>query len=321
MIIHNATIHSPIERFATALHIDNGVIVWMGDEDTAHMRSSAFPNASLVDVGKALVLPAFHHPFVTTQTQPSLLNQGVTAIHQVFDTPHDLVEPNNLDFTAIYHDNPTPPSIHLVRDQPEAVLQTFSTPPPTGVERAIWVSQPDEVAILQQLHDLGVRGRAYISATTTISAELLTGWQVVVIFDGPVHFRLGELTQAGIPFSIGGSASPWELITQALLTGPHPISARAAFTAMTRGAWRLTPGNSSPRGVLAVGSPADIAIWQVDALAVQAPDESRAIWSTDKKAGTPLLPALGDDETPPQLRGLIRSGEVLSDQGLGLNAS
>ncbi len=48
-------------------------------------------------------------------------------------------------------------------------------------------------------------------------------------------------------------------------------------------------------GVLAPGAAATYAVWDSDAeLVVQTPDERVAAWSTDPRAGVPVLPDLSD---------------------------
>ena len=70
-------------------------------------------------------------------------------------------------------------------------------------------------------------------------------------------------------------------------------SARAAFAAHTRGGWRAAGVDDT--GVLAPGAPATYAVWDTDAeLAVQTPDERVAAWTTDPRAGVPVLPDLSD---------------------------
>ena len=51
-------------------------------------------------------------------------------------------------------------------------------------------------------------------------------------------------------------------------------------------------------GQLAPGTPASFAVWQVDELMVQTPDNRVQSWSTDPRAGTPLLPALDTENAP-----------------------
>ncbi|HLS01577.1 MAG TPA: hypothetical protein VK054_06285, partial [Beutenbergiaceae bacterium] len=243
---------------------------------------------------------------------------GVTAAHVNAAGPEELEDyRGNVHATGIFSGRMDHPGIHLLDagENLADVVEFLSAPDTAGVERAIWIGTQDDVGILTHLNSHNVSGRVYVSVTCDLPVDQLAGWSVVVVFDGEVRLRLGELTQTGVPFSIGGLDSPWELITRALYDGPAAISARAGFNALTRGTWRLTPGMNAPRGMLTVGGVADLAVWQVDALAVQAPQTSRAQWSTDKRAGTPLLPALGSKETPPTLVGLLSEGRVVVDRG------
>lgn len=51
-------------------------------------------------------------------------------------------------------------------------------------------------------------------------------------------------------------------------------------------------------GQLAPGAPASFAVWEVEELMVQTPEAKGAAWSTDPRAGTPLLPALDTQHQP-----------------------
>lgn len=107
------------------------------------------------------------------------------------------------------------------------------------------------------------------------------------------------LLRAGVPLAFGSDApvtalDPWGSVRAAAFhrTPEHRISARAAFTAHTRGGWRAAGRDDA--GVLVPGAPAHYAVWNVDDLVVQAPDARVAGWSTDPRSGTPGLP----DVTP-----------------------
>ncbi|MGO1317396.1 MAG: hydrolase, partial [Cellulomonadaceae bacterium] len=89
-------------------------------------------------------------------------------------------------------------------------------------------------------------------------------------------------------------------------------SARAAFRAHTRGGWRLA--GEPATGELRVGSPAHLAVWRADELGVQAPGGRVAAWSTDRRAGTPLLPLLDQGAEAPRCLLTLRSGHVLHDE-------
>ncbi|MDC7122704.1 amidohydrolase [Cellulomonas fimi] len=131
---------------------------------------------------------------------------------------------------------------------------------------------------------------------------------------------LADLAGAGIPLAFGSDSpvtpvDPWAGVRAAVLhTAPEQrISARAAFRASTRGGWRLAGLDHTGAGELRVGAPAHLAVWRADHLVVQAPDGRLASWSTDARAGTPLLPYLGPDEDTPRCLRTVRDGVVLFD--------
>ncbi|MFE9558089.1 amidohydrolase [Streptomyces sp. NPDC006692] len=105
------------------------------------------------------------------------------------------------------------------------------------------------------------------------------------------------LLRAGVPLAFGSDApvtplDPWGTVRAAAFhrTLDHRISARAAFTAHTRGGWRAIGRDDA--GILVPGAPADYAVWRAEELVVQAPDDRVARWSTDPRSGTPGLPDL-----------------------------
>ncbi|MCB5910734.1 amidohydrolase [Streptomyces pinistramenti] len=105
------------------------------------------------------------------------------------------------------------------------------------------------------------------------------------------------LLKAGVPLALGSDSpvtplDPWGTLRAAVFhrTRAHGISARAAFTAHTRGGWRAIGRDDA--GVLVPGAPADYAVWRTGDLIVQAPDERVERWSTDPRSGTPGLPDL-----------------------------
>ncbi|MEW2048552.1 amidohydrolase [Streptomyces sp. NPDC005476] len=105
------------------------------------------------------------------------------------------------------------------------------------------------------------------------------------------------LLRAGVPLAFGSDSpvtplDPWGTVRAAAFhrIPAHRVSARAAFTAHTRGGWRAIGRDDA--GVLVPGAPADYAVWRTDELVVQAPDDRVARWSTDPRSGTPGLPDL-----------------------------
>ncbi|MEU0845877.1 amidohydrolase [Streptomyces sp. NPDC005962] len=105
------------------------------------------------------------------------------------------------------------------------------------------------------------------------------------------------LLRAGVPLALGSDSpvtplDPWGTVRAAAFhrTPEHRVSARAAFTAHTRGGWRAIGRDDA--GVLVPGAPADYAVWRTGELVVQVPDTRVADWSTDPRSGTPGLPDL-----------------------------
>lgn len=125
----------------------------------------------------------------------------------------------------------------------------------------------------------------------------------------------GEYYRRGLPVTLGYSqidANPWTGV-KALVNHAEPeerISARAAFTAATRGAWRALGRGGPMSGQLAPGTPATFGRWQVEALMVQGAAGTAASWSTDPRARTPLLPALEDESLPECVATTINGTQV-----------
>ncbi|PWD49711.1 hypothetical protein C8046_02320 [Serinibacter arcticus] len=106
---------------------------------------------------------------------------------------------------------------------------------------------------------------------------------------------LAARAAAGVPLALGladdAAGGPWRRVQHALAAG---LSARAAFVAHTRGAWRASSRPDGPTlGRLHVGSPATFAVWDADELVTQAADARRSAWSLDSRSGVPPLPRLG----------------------------
>ncbi|QQC88241.1 amidohydrolase [Streptomyces alfalfae] len=124
------------------------------------------------------------------------------------------------------------------------------------------------------------------------------------------------LLRAGVPLAFGSDSpvtplDPWGTVRAAAFhrTPEHRVSARAAFTAHTRGGWRAVGRDDA--GVLVPGAPADYAVWRTSDLVVQAPDDRVARWSTDPRSGTPGLPDLSPGaELPVCLRTVVAGRQV-----------
>lgn len=129
---------------------------------------------------------------------------------------------------------------------------------------------------------------------------------------------VGQFLAAGVPVVVGSDApvtsvSPWASVKACLeLSDPQArISARAAFMAHTRSGFRALGAPNPYAGQLVTGADATFAIWDAAELSVQTPDLRVSSWSTDARAGTPMLPVL-EDELPNCLR-TVRAGHVLFD--------
>lgn len=123
--------------------------------------------------------------------------------------------------------------------------------------------------------------------------------------------RLRSRIAAGVPTSLV-SAHPhdggWQTV-RAAVHEVHPdeaLSARAAFSALTRGVWRLL--GHPDRGILEIGAQATFVQWSVSELVVETPDDRITNWSTDPRAATPGLPPLGRDDALPEMRRIWRRG-------------
>ncbi|MGY5130436.1 amidohydrolase [Streptomyces nigrescens] len=157
----------------------------------------------------------------------------------------------------------------------------------------------------EMLTDHTIAGFADLALTASVQPAFDAAWGGA---EGMYAARLGvdrartlnpyaALLKAGVPLALGSDSpvtplDPWGTVRAAVFhrTRAHGISARAAFTAHTRGGWRAIGRDDA--GVLVPGAPADYAVWRTGELLVQAPDERVERWSTDPRSGTPGLPDL-----------------------------
>jgi predicted amidohydrolase YtcJ len=142
--------------------------------------------------------------------------------------------------------------------------------------------------------------------------------------------RLGEraggmnpfasMAAAGVPLALGSDSpvtpfDPWGAVRACAFhhDPDQRISARAAFLAHTRGAWRAA--GVDDRGVLVPGAPASFAVWAASELVVQAPDDRIQAWSTDPRSGTQGLPDLTPGTPAPQCLRTVVDGCTVHDAG------
>lgn len=131
---------------------------------------------------------------------------------------------------------------------------------------------------------------------------------------------------AGIVLAFGSdspvtSIGPWAAVRAAAFhqTPQSRITVRAAFSAHTRGGWRAlrqgAPGvPADEQGVLAPGTAASYAVWEVGDLIVQTPDTRVAAWSTDGRAGVPGLPDLTPGQPVPDCLLTVVRGRAVHDR-------
>jgi len=125
----------------------------------------------------------------------------------------------------------------------------------------------------------------------------------------------------GVPLAFGSDApvtplAPWGAVRAAVHhhQADHRLTPRAAFLAHTRGGWRAAGRRG---GTIAVGEPAHLAVWEVDELVVERPDDRVAAWSTDPRAGVPGLPPLDPDAEAPRCLRTVVAGRTVYSAGSG----
>lgn len=128
--------------------------------------------------------------------------------------------------------------------------------------------------------------------------------------------EVGRLLAAGVPVCLGSDSpvtptSPWATVKACLEhhTQSARVSARAAFVAHTRAGYRAAGDPDPLAGQLVPGAEATFAVWAASELSVQTPDARVSSWSTDARAGTPMLPVL-EDELPTCLQ-TVRRGRTI----------
>ena len=127
---------------------------------------------------------------------------------------------------------------------------------------------------------------------------------------------LALLASQGVPIAFGSDSpvtdmNPWGTVRAATRhhTPGSAISARAAFAAATRGAWRAGGVHDGVTGTLIPGAPASYAIWEADEFEVSAPADAVQRWSTDRRSRVPALPRL--DGRLPRCRQTVHRGAVI----------
>jgi len=129
-----------------------------------------------------------------------------------------------------------------------------------------------------------------------------------------------SLNRAGVALAFGSDSpvtalGPWAAVRAAAHhhAEGERMTVRAGFNAHTRGGWRAARRDEG--GVIALGAPASIAVWDVPGdLVVQTPDARVAAWSTDPRAGVPHLPDLHPDLGLPHCVLTLVAGEAAHEE-------
>lgn len=129
---------------------------------------------------------------------------------------------------------------------------------------------------------------------------------------------LALLASQGVPLAFGSDApvtcnDPWATVRAATAhhTEGSAISARSAFSAATRGAWRAAGVRDGVMGTLVAGATASYAVWDAGEFDVGAPADAVQRWSTDPRSRVPALPRLGPGNPLPRCRQTVHRGEVI----------
>lgn len=335
----NGVIHSVADPYATAMIVDHGMITWVGADDSAErmLRATGVTDHETVDLQGALVTPAFVDSWSTRDASDHPAEQGVFLSAGPAGTGHQVAYQQVASADQLPDDGHTGWVLEYRADETEDQRRVLRAATERPVQTVILPQNEDSVAALLDdlaglTRDLGAAalGRAghrlvwngELSADQVQSLSTL-GLTVTVAPDpdGTVRAPVGALLSAGVPVSWGSGGEapkPWGLV-RALLEhrdAEQRISARGGFTVATRAGLRVLPvGAVDPvtqmAGRLAPSSPATFAVWEVEALSVQAPDGRVSAWSTDTRAGTPLLPVLDAETAEPRLLATVVGGATV----------
>lgn len=327
LLLTNGYIHSVSEPYANALHADNGVVAWLGSDEAGEQLVAATVSGPVEkqNLDGALITPAFIDGFSTTPITPGDTRVTLTSTapgeDRIYYAPLE-ADASNADgiFIAIEHLDQLPDVMADLKPPTQLLVQSDS---PEQLDHVL-----DELA--QQNNTTLMRSRHRILANHPMSSEqiskLVTVHASITVVPDPmestpkVFAPVASLIAKGVHVATGTgewTGSLWDLVT-ALIENTdvdQRISTRAAFNTVSRDGVRVLPSRIAQAnmgaGQIAVASPADFNVWHADQLGVQAPDVKTAHWSTDKRAGTALLPILSSTEEPPEMQLTIRNGQII----------
>lgn len=275
VIYRNGSVYSPADPLATAALVRAGRVLWVGQE--AGADSLTDEAVRTVDLDGLLLAPGFVAGALAAAAEEdaALLAAGYTAVVEGMAGEPRLRRLGG-DARASSGPESTAGSYAAVR---EDLLVAASDAP--DADR--------------------------LDGAASILLAVRTGKGTDDAWVDPVHRALVEGRPAGIVTALAPSSSPdakptnpWSVTTTALrLDNPAPgISTRGCFGLQTRGVRRIFGDGGPFGGQIVPDAPADFVAWRAESLMVQTADQRIAAWSTDPRARTPLLPALGEDELP-----------------------
>lgn len=333
-LLTHGIVHSVTDPYAQAVLVRDGLIAWLGADDSADRVAD--PADERMDLDGAVVVPAFVEPLARVADAQDALSRGTAVVTVLAGPDPSPAEPADEDVQTLVYRHPDHVDAEAVGvwlpvgpDEDPARLAGLLALATQAGEQAYLVPDPGLDA-----HDAGLAQAAALLALRSVAEELgapalgRVRHRIVVTSpvspedrallsavaasatvapgaDGVLRAPLASLLADAVPVALGSGPGrdPWAAV-RAALTHPDAaerISARSAFAAATRTPLRALPDvpaaglSVAPR--LVVSAPAVFGVWQTEAVAVQSPDGRVAAWSTDTRAGTPLLPAL-DAETP-----------------------
>ena len=337
VLYRNATIHSTVSPFATAMLVDGDHIAWLGEESAvaAHHDSAD----RVVDMNGAFIAPVFVDAHSTSlqhadvaEARNQAAQVGIGAIHDFSSIEAKAVDEDVIgeSGTLIYTFRSQSTGSESGRVITTAELDSLPTLLSLGLPIAIDASQSKGSLVATQLFSIGQDVGLSSMKAATIRLE---GLQSFTDRDLAMLEQLGvsiigqpsELQTAASAVSIGTSitfgsysdefTNPWGTIRSAVFEFPQHerMTARAAFSAATRGGWRAA--GRGHIGVIAPVAPAHLAFWDAGEVVVQTPDERVAGWSTDPRSGTPGLPDVSPGLPLPVCLRTVIAGTVVFDRG------
>ncbi|MGQ5585291.1 hypothetical protein ACUJ8O_02190 [Micrococcus sp. EWR3.9.1] len=345
-LLTHGIIHSTTDPYAQALLVRDGMIAWLGADDSADRVAD--PGDERRDLDGAVVVPVFVEPLARPADARDALSRG-TAVVTVLAAPEDTgAAPADEDVqTVVYRHadrvDAEAAGVWLPIGTDPATLAALLTASTQAGEQAYLVPDDDAdagpgaqdvalTALRSVAEELGTaalgRVRHRLVVTHPVTAEdraflAAAGVSATVVpdADGVLHAPVASLLADAVSVCLGAgpAGDPWAAVRSAL-SHPDPderISARSAFAAATRTPLRALPDapaarlSVAPR--LSVSAPAVFGVWDADAVAVQSPDGRVAAWSTDTRAGTPLLPALDAETTLPRWRATWVDGRIAAE--------